>query len=79
MVTVVPGDCFRGNTNQIQVLVEEHHDGDDEWEERDGGRRYEKSARSDHRGDGRMSSERGRGKGKVCISDSMCVAWNLAY
>eukprot|EP00058_Branchiostoma_floridae_P005355 XP_002590843.1 hypothetical protein BRAFLDRAFT_90007 [Branchiostoma floridae] len=64
MVTVVPGDCFRGNTNQIQVLVEEHHDGDDEWEERDGGRRYEKSARSDHRGDGRMSSERGRGKGK---------------
>ncbi|XP_035658541.1 cAMP-regulated phosphoprotein 21-like isoform X8 [Branchiostoma floridae] len=51
--------------SQIQVLVEEHHDGDDEWEERDGGRRYEKSARSDHRGDGRMSSERGRGKGKA--------------
>ncbi|CAH1241642.1 R3HDM1 [Branchiostoma lanceolatum] len=64
MVTVVPGDCFRGNTNQIQVLVEEHHDGDDESEE-PGGRRYEKAARSDHRGDARMSSERGRGKGKA--------------
>ncbi|XP_019616540.1 PREDICTED: cAMP-regulated phosphoprotein 21-like [Branchiostoma belcheri] len=55
--------------SQIQVLVEEHHDGDDEWEE-PGGRRYEKpsSGRADHRGDGvaRMSSsERGRGKGKA--------------
>ncbi|CAH1241635.1 R3HDM1 [Branchiostoma lanceolatum] len=50
--------------SQIQVLVEEHHDGDDESEE-PGGRRYEKAARSDHRGDARMSSERGRGKGKA--------------
>ncbi|XP_078661196.1 R3H domain-containing protein 1-like isoform X4 [Branchiostoma floridae x Branchiostoma belcheri] len=55
--------------SQIQVLVEEHHDGDDEWEE-PGGRRYEKpsSGRADHRGDSvaRMSSsERGRGKGKA--------------